>query len=190
MAHTSVNATHYEYIPAFSSGKHKREHVVNAIVETPKGSAKKYALNAKLGIIAFRSHLPPRMEWPYDYGFIPRTLAPDGDGVDVLIINDKGLFSGCLIEVRVIGSILEHKDGIQNDRVIAVPLPTPGVPEPTDEYYNISDVPKHELERITKFLGEYPALEEHEVEITGISDVHDALKGIKAAMKRFKKRKA
>ncbi len=124
MAHKSVNATHYEYIPAFTSGKKKRDHVVNAIVETPKGSCKKYALEPSLGIIAFHSHLPAKLEWPYDYGFIPQTLAPDGDGVDVLIINDKGLFSGCLIGVRVIGSVCERKDGVQNDRVIAVPLPS------------------------------------------------------------------
>lgn len=189
MAHKSLNATHYEYIPTFSNGKKRRAHIVNAIVETPMGSCKKYALQPKLGLIEFHSRLPSNLEWPYDYGFIPQTLAPDGDGVDVLIINDRGLFSGCLIEVRVLGSVRERKNGEQNDRVIAVPLPTKGVPQPTDEYYDISDVPKRELEHITKFLAEYPAMSGHKVEIAGIADVHDAMKNIKKAMKDFKKAK-
>jgi inorganic pyrophosphatase len=189
MPHKSVNATRYEYIPAFASGKKRREHVVNAIVETPKGSCKKYALEPSLGIIAFHNHLPAKFEWPYDYGFIPQTLAPDGDGVDILVINDKGLFSGCLIAVRVLGAICERKDGVQDDRVIAVPLPTPGVSQPTDEYRDISDIPKHEIEHITKFLAEYPALEGHKVEIAGFADARGAMNNIKAAMKTFKKRK-
>lgn len=189
MANKSVNATHYEYIPAFASGRKKSEHVVNAIVETPKGSCKKYALEPSLGIIAFHSQLPEKLEWPYDYGFIPQTLAPDGDGVDVLIINDKGLFSGCLISVRVIGSVRERKDGIQNDRVISVPLPSEGAPQPTDNYFDISDVPKNELEQIKTFLAEYPALSGHKVEIVGVADAKDAIKGIKEAMKKFRKNK-
>ena len=153
MAHKSVNATRYEYIPAFTSGTKRRERVVNAVVETSKGSCKKYALEPALGIIAFHNHLPAKFEWPYDYGFIPQTLAPDGDGVDVLILDDKGLFSGCLIAVRLIGCICERKDGVQDDRMIAVPLPTPGVPQPTDDYHDIEDVPKRELEHIMKFWG-------------------------------------
>ena len=189
MAHKSVNATRYEYIPAFSDGKHKHDHIVNAIVETPKGSCKKYALEPSLGIIAFHNHLPAKFEWPYDYGFIPQTLAADGDGVDVLILADKGLFSGCLIAVRVLGSIREHKDGLKDDRVIAVPLPTPGVPQETDDYREIEDVPKRELEHITKFLAEYPAIEGHHVEISGTAGARDAMKNIKAAMKTFKKKK-
>lgn len=189
MSHTSVNATRYEYIPTFSAGTKRRERVVNAIVETPKGSCKKYALEPSLGIIAFHNHLPAKFEWPYDYGFIPQTLAPDGDGVDILIINDNGLFSGCLIAARVIGSICERKDGVQDDRVIAVPLPTPGVPQPTDDYHDISDVPKHEIERITKFLAEYPTIEGHKVEIAGFADARSAMKNIRAAMKTFKKDK-
>jgi inorganic pyrophosphatase len=187
MAHKSLNATHYEYIPTFSSGKARREHIVNAIVETPKGSCNKYALTPALGLIAFHSHLPDRLEWPYDYGFIPQTRAADGDGVDVLIISEKGLFSGCLIEVRVLGAIRERKDGVENDRVIAVPLPTPGAPQPTDEYRDISDVPRREIERITKFLAEYPVLEHHEAVVVGTAHADDAIRSIKQARKTFKK---
>lgn len=189
MPHKSVNATHYEYIPAFATGKKKREHVVNAIVETPKGSCKKYALEPSMGIIAFHSHLPEKLEWPYDYGFVPQTLAPDGEGMDILIINDRGLFSGCLIPVRVIGSVRERKDGIENDRVIAVPLPSRGAPQPTDDYDDISDVPKDELQHIKTFLAEYPALEGHTVVIVGVAGAKEAIKGLKDAHKKFKKDK-
>jgi inorganic pyrophosphatase len=189
MAHKSVNATHYEYIPAFTSRKHRRQHVANAIVETPMGSCKKYALEPALGIIAFHSELPEDLEWPYDYGFIPQTLAPDGDGVDVLVINKGGLFSGCLIAVRVIGVVREHKDGVQDDRTVAVPLPSRGAPLPTDAYYDISDLPAPELERIKKFLTEYSELQGHDVRIAGVAGAADAIDVIKNGIKRFKKRR-
>ncbi len=83
-------------------------------------------MKAEYGIIAFHDVLPNSLKWPFDYGFIPQTLADDGDPLDILVINKAGLFSGCLIEVRVLGAIRETKDGVENDRLIAVPLPSPG----------------------------------------------------------------
>ena len=108
----AINATHYDYIPALPNAKKKRDRIVNAIIETPKASRHKYALMPEYGIIAFHDVLPEDLEWPYDYGFIPQTLAPDKDPVDILIVNRDGLFSGCLVRARVIGAIRETKDGI------------------------------------------------------------------------------
>ena len=63
---------------------------MNAIIETPKHSCHKYDLVAEYGIIAFSHTLPDKLEWPYDYGFVPQTLAPDGDPIDLLMINKDG----------------------------------------------------------------------------------------------------
>jgi len=74
-----INATHYDRIPTYPSRAKKQENVVNSIIETPKRSCHKFALDSDYGIIAFHELLPKAIEWPFDYGFIPQTLAPDGD---------------------------------------------------------------------------------------------------------------
>lgn len=183
----SINATHYDRIPAFPDTCKKRDHVVNAIIETPKNSCHKYALVSQYGIIAFHSVLPNHLEWPYDYGFVPQTLAPDGDPIDILVINKDGLFSGCLIEARIIGSVRETKDDVENDRLIAVPLPSPGAPMPTDDYHDISDLPKSELDNIEDFLVSYSREQGHETRITAVVGAKDALASVKRTMKKFKK---
>lgn len=185
----AINATHYDYIPALSSGKSKHKRIVNAIIETPKGSRHKYALMPEYGIIAFHDVLPEDLEWPYDYGFIPQTLAPDKDPVDILVVNRDGLFSGCLIQARVIGAIRETKDGIENDRLISVPLPSPGRPLATDAYTEISDLPNEVLERIKTFLVRYSSEQGHAIKISAVVGAREAMKTIASGRRKFKKKR-
>lgn len=182
-----INATHYDLIPAYPSRKKKDEHIVHAVIETPKRSCQKYALVPEYGIIAFQAVLPEKLEWPYDYGFIPQTLAPDGDPLDVLLINDNGLFSGCLIEARIIGGVRESKDGTENDRLLAVLPPSKGAEQDTDAYYDVSDIPAKTLSEIKDFLVEYSARQGHEIEIKGIAGAQEAMRIVKRRMKAFKK---
>lgn len=183
----NINATHYDLIPAYPSRSKKSEHIVHAVIETPKRSCQKYALVPKYGIIAFESVLPDKLEWPYDYGFVPQTLAPDGDPLDILLVNDNGLFSGCLIETRVIGAIREKKDGIENDRLIAVLPPSKGAPQDTDDYYEISDLPDRTLSDIKRFLVEYSERQGHKIDIRAVVDASEAMQIVKQRMKAFKK---
>lgn len=183
-----INATHFDRIPAFPRKGKPKDHIVNAIIETPKGSCQKYALSPDYGVIAFHHVLPHGLEWPYDYGFIPQTIAPDTDPLDVLLINENGLFSGCLIEARIIGAIRECKEDIENDRLIGVPLPSPGAPMPTDNYHDIKDIPKQTLDEIQKFLVEYPRGEGEEVRIRSVVGIAGAMKSIKRYRKVYEKR--
>ncbi len=93
----SINATHYELIPTYPSKDDRKQGVIHAIVETTKGSPYKFALEARLGIIAFHAALPDGYRWPYDYGFIPQTLGEDGDPLDAIVMLDCPTFSGCLL---------------------------------------------------------------------------------------------
>lgn len=187
MSKKSINATHYDLIPAFPEDSKKREHIVNAIIETPKGSCHKFALVQGYGIIAFHDLLPSSLEWPYDYGFIPQTLAPDGDPLDLLLMSEHGMFSGCLIKARVIGAIRETKDGTENDRLIGVPLPSPGAPAKTDEYHEISDVPEKNFEDVKRFLVEYSSRQGHNIRVEGVVGAKEAMKTVRATIKAFKK---
>ncbi|MBV8637590.1 MAG: inorganic diphosphatase [Candidatus Eremiobacteraeota bacterium] len=183
-----VNATHYEAIPTRIKNGHQ-EPRVNAVIETPKNSRHKYALNNEYGIIAFHEVLPDSMEWPYDYGFIPQTIAPDGDPLDVLVITDDGLFSGCLIEVRLIGAVLETKDGTKNHRIIGVPLPSPGAPRITDSMREPNDLPPAMLDEILRFLKTYSERQGHTIVQKGVVGAEEALKLVKQTRKAYKKQR-
>lgn len=100
------------------------KHTIQVIIETPKGSRNKYAFDPEQKIFQLMKVLPAGMAFPYDFGFIPSTLAEDGDPTDVLVLMDEPAFPGCLLKCRVIGIIEgvqgKKKKNERNDRVIAV----------------------------------------------------------------------
>lgn len=78
---------------------------INAIVETPKGSRNKYVYDEENDIIKLKKALPAGMVFPFDFGFIPSTIAEDGDPMDILVLTDSPTFPGCLVESKVLGII-------------------------------------------------------------------------------------
>src|SRR5687767_2473398 len=87
---------------------------VNVIVETPKGSRNKFKFDEESGCFILGSVLPAGYTFPFDFGYVPGTLAEDGDPVDVLLLMDQPAFPGCLVRARLIG-VLEAKqckDGV------------------------------------------------------------------------------
>lgn len=183
-----VNATHYEAIPTRIKNEH-HEPRINAVIETPKDSRHKYALNNQYGIIAFHELMPDSMEWPYDYGFVPQTIAPDGDPLDVLVISGHGLFPGCLIEVRLIGAVLEVKDGTNNHRTLGVPPPSPGAPQATDNIHEPTDLPPGTLDEILTFLRTYSERQGHTIVQKGVVGSEEALKIVKKTRKAYRKQR-
>lgn len=97
---------------------------VVVIIETPKGSRNKYAFDPDERIFALTKVLPAGMEFPYDFGFVPSTLAGDGDPIDVLVLMDEPAFPGCRLSCRIVGVIEgeQKKDGQteRNDRLVGV----------------------------------------------------------------------
>lgn len=98
--------------------------IVQVVIETPKGSRNKYAFDAQQKVFGLKRVLPAGMTFPYDFGFIPRTLAEDGDPVDVLVLMDEPAFPGCVLKCRLIGIIQgeqgDKKSKERNDRIVAV----------------------------------------------------------------------
>src|SRR6267154_2316081 len=98
--------------------------IIQVVIETPKGSRNKYAFDPEQRVFELKKVLPAGMTFPYDFGFVPRTEAEDGDPVDVLVLMDEPAFPGCLLKCRLIG-IIEGEQGdkkkmIRNDRLVAV----------------------------------------------------------------------
>ncbi|HEY3862274.1 MAG TPA: inorganic diphosphatase [Verrucomicrobiae bacterium] len=99
----------------------------NVIIETPKGSNVKYAMDVKTGFLIVKKALPEGMVFPFNFGMIPGTAAADGDPIDVLVFNEEPLVAGCLLHVKPVGVIKakqsEGKKTMRNDRIIGQAVP-------------------------------------------------------------------
>jgi inorganic pyrophosphatase len=98
---------------------------LNAIIETPKGSRNKFDYDEEHNLFKLGGVLPVGASFPFDFGFVPSTLGEDGDPLDVLVLMEEPVFSGCLVPARLIGAIeaeQTERDGqtTRNDRLIAV----------------------------------------------------------------------
>jgi inorganic pyrophosphatase len=102
----------------------KKDGLLQVIVETPAGSRNKFAFDPEQEIFALKKVLPAGMVFPYDFGFLPKTIAPDGDPIDVLLLMDEPAFPGIAVRARLIGIIegeqMDGKKRIRNDRLVAV----------------------------------------------------------------------
>jgi inorganic pyrophosphatase len=94
------------------------------VVETPKGTRNKFTFDPDLQVFELSAVLPVGASFPFDFGFIPRTLGEDGDPLDVLMLMDVPAFAGCVLDARLIGVIeaKQTEDGktIRNDRLVGV----------------------------------------------------------------------
>jgi inorganic pyrophosphatase len=181
----AVNPTNYDMIPAFVPDE---KGVAFAVIETPAQTRHKYAFEPKYGIMTLKMTLAEGLAWPYDYGFVPQTLGDDGDPVDVLVLNDAPTFSGCLLQVRMLGAVLLKKNGVENDRLVACPKRRPGVTLRTDAFESLGDIPKDMMSGIERFLVDYSAEEGNKISFEGTGSRKDAFTLIRKGQKRFRKR--
>jgi len=98
---------------------------LRVVIETPKGSRNKYDYDPDSDTFELAKVLPEGMNFPFDFGFVPSTLAADGDPLDVLVLMDAPAVPGCTLKVRALGAIEARQkergsDWIRNDRVIAL----------------------------------------------------------------------
>ena len=104
------------------------EEILWVTIEIPRGSRNKYEYDDALGRIRLDRTLHSSVVYPTDYGFVPDTLAADGDHLDVLVVVEEPTFPGCLVPARVIGLLDMEDDKGQDDKVLAVPVGDPEIP--------------------------------------------------------------
>ncbi|WP_299491440.1 inorganic diphosphatase [Acaryochloris sp. IP29b_bin.137] len=141
--------------------------LINVLIEIPAGSKNKYEFDKDMQAFALDRVLFASVQYPYDYGFIPNTLADDGDPLDGMVIMDQPTFPGCVITARPIG-MLEMIDGGDRDEKILC------VPEEDPRYATVkslADVASHRLDEIAEFFRTYKNLEKKVTEILGWQDV-------------------
>jgi inorganic pyrophosphatase len=135
-------------LPAYSE-----DGAVHAVVEAPKGSFVKLKYEIKLGAFTVAHSLPIGLSYPFDWGFVPSTQAPDGDPLDILILHEASTYPGVVLPCRPLGVVemdQEEDDGQRerNDRVIVMPAWHDRV----GEFEHPSDLPTRLREEIEQFF--------------------------------------
>ena len=133
------------------------------IVEIPKNSANKFEYDGKLGVFRLDRALYSPMHYPGDYGFIPGTLAEDGDPLDVLTLVTEPSFTGCLIEVRPVGVLYMVDKDEHDQKILAVPNNNPRY----DSIHTIDQIFPHLKREIEHFFSIYKELQGSKTEING-----------------------
>lgn len=168
----------YNHIPPFYEAE---PNGVNLIVETTRNSPHKYAWKEEFGVLELRRILRGGMVWPCDFGFVPQTLAEDGDSIDVALLIDEPTFAGCLVRARILGAIGLRKNGEQNDRLLACPISLPGSGSIWDEVRSLEDVSPRRIREIEAFLRDHQTFEGNEIELTGVVGQQPAMELVREA---------
>src|ERR1044071_9155376 len=105
----------------------KPPHLVNALIEIPKGSRAKYEIDKQSGLIKLDRVIFASMYYPLNYGFIPQTMGEDHDPLDIVVLTQVSVVPLCLIPARVIGVMRMVDRGQADDKIIAVAEQDPSV---------------------------------------------------------------
>ena len=146
---------------------------VNVVIEIPQGSAVKYEIDKASGAIVVDRFLFTPMAYPAAYGFIPNTLADDGDPADALVLVPAAIVPGAVIRARPIGMLRMEDESGQDEKIICVPH------DKINPYYkdihSVQELPEIVRSQIQHFFERYKDLEPGKwVKVTGWASREDA----------------
>mgnify|MGYP001614447453 CR=1 FL=1 len=160
------------------SGKKPEDGEINVLVEIPMHSKIKYELDKDSGFIIVDRFLHTAMTYPTNYGFIPNTLADDGDPVDVMVLSDAPVAPGTVIPAIVIGMLeMEDEEGIDT-KILAVP--SKKVDPLYGDFKDASEIPDANYKTLEP--GKWGKLKEWEGK-------KEAIEEVKKGIALFKKKK-
>jgi inorganic pyrophosphatase len=137
--------------------------ILYVLVEIPKGSRNKYEWDEQLGAIRLDRFLFSSVVYPTDYGFVPDTLAADGDPLDAVVCVSEPTFPGCMIAVEVVGMLEMSDEKGQDEKILCVPKHDPN----WGGIKNLEDLPAQLRDEIANFFSIYKQLEYKDVEVAG-----------------------
>ena len=158
------------------------DNVIKCVVETPKGSRNKYEFHPDAGGIVLDRFLSSSVVYPTDYGYVPETLAPDGDALDALVCVSEPTFPGCMILCRTIGLFdMEDEHGLDS-KLLCVPCNDPM----WSSLQRLDDLPSQLRAEISHFFAIYKDLEVgRESKVKGWRDLEAALQELQDARERY-----
>jgi inorganic pyrophosphatase len=168
---------------------HEESGALRVVIETPKGSRNKYDYDPDSDTFELAKVLPEGMNFPFDFGFVPSTLAEDGDPLDVLVLMDAPAVPGCTLKARPLGAIEARQkekgsDWIRNDRLVALAENA----RVHDSARKLDDLGPHVLKDIKGFFTDYNRLFEKKFECLKDVGPKGAERLIKDAQMLFRKK--
>ena len=128
--------------------QHTTETLINVYIEIEKGSNLKYEFNKQTNQLELDRVLSSPHVYPYAYGFIPYTLAEDGDELDVLVVSDTArIQNDTYIDVYIVGALLMEDEHGNDHKILAVPNYENG------GIRSLYDIPADRLESIQTFFS-------------------------------------
>lgn len=159
-------------------------HIINVIIEIPKGSKNKYEIDKETGLIALDRALHTAQDYPFDYGFMPQSHWEDGDPLDVVVLTTYALAPGVLVKVRPVAVVNMIDDGDSDAKIIGVPDKDPR----WDDVQDLADINKHTLKEIEHFFLTYKQIQKKEVSINSIDGKAEALEAITKSQSLYKEK--
>jgi inorganic pyrophosphatase len=159
-----------------------------AVVETPKGRRNKFDYDPSIEAFTLGGLLPEGLSFPFDFGFVPSTVADDGDPVDVMILMDEPAHVGCVLDVRIIGVIeaeqSEGKKTIPNHRLVAVAIHSYN----HEQLQSISEVSQAVLDQVEEFFISYNKSRGKKFRVLGLHGPKRALKLLQQGIENYEKK--
>jgi len=153
-----------------------------AVIEIPKGGKQKYEMDKATGMLRLDRILYTSTHYPANYGFIPRTLADDGDPLDVLVLCTETLQPMCLVECYPIGVFSMTDDEELDEKIIAIPFEEPQM----NEWKDMDELPKHVFSEIQHFFSVYKSLEHTETSLQEVENAMAAKEVIAKCLEAYK----
>ncbi len=154
---------------------------VTVVIEIPKDSTNKYEYDKKRNVFKLDRSLFSPVHYPTDYGFIPQTLAEDGDPLDILVLGEAPTFPGCVYEALPIGLFRMVDQGVADEKILATAAGNPRFAGISD----VTSVQPHLLKEVEHFFSVYKALEGKQTEVQGWSSADEARSMISTCHQRF-----
>jgi len=154
------------------------------VVETPADSAVKYVIDKRTGFLRIKRILSSAMHYPANYGFIPRSLADDGEGLDVLVLGQHPLAPLSIVRARAIGFMEMSEAGCRDHKVVAVHIDDPVVAD----YHHINDLPEHLLSEMHRFFEDYRALEHVATSVGAFQGPEHAVRVVRESLAAYQAR--
>lgn len=156
---------------------------VNGIIEIPKNTRAKYELDKESGLLKMDRVLYSSINYPANYGFIPKTYCDDKDPLDILVLSQIEVVPMCIVEANVIGVMGMLDEGESDDKIIAVAANDMSVNHIND----IDELPRHFIKELKSFFEDYKKLENKEVKVEDFQNREAAIKIIRKSFEDYNK---
>lgn len=155
-----------------------------AVIEIPRGCKVKYEIDKPTGILMVDRILFSAVHYPANYGFIPRTLAEDGDPLDVLVLGQEPVAPLSFMYARAIGGFRMRDEKGTDDKIVCVHIHDPAVRDYTDS----GQLPKHVVAEMMRFFEDYKVLEGKAAEVGESISKPEALRVIRESAVRYREK--